>query len=397
MEKEFALKMISNNHKSFYIESLGCISNKVDTTRVQEFFRSNGWPQTDACEEASLVILMTCGFTKVSEDYNIERLKKLQQIKQPEAKIIVGGCLPSINKALVKEVFDGFIFSPRTLKKLNNFITSKVRIEDISPSSLEPDDSSIKAIRVSTGCMGHCTYCAIPFANGKTKSRSIGDILRDIRETVKEGISKIKFVSEDLGAYGQDHGVSIVDLLRVAVTSNIDFELYLDNLNPNWIFRYKRELIELFHSHKIAKTFYIPIQSGSDRILELMKREYTISEINEIFEDLRDTFPNVKISTDFIVGFPTETEDDFEATRVLLEDLAFHHLEIFTYEDRPHTKASKLEPKIRESVKEERRQILFQEFLKKLLLSNNVRNNEQLIGLLERYEKLPINFNLVVT
>lgn len=255
----------------------------------------------------------------------------------------------------------------------------------------------MKAIRISTGCMGHCTYCAIPFANGKTKSRGIGDILRDIRESVKDGVSKIKFVSEDLGAYGQDHGTSIVDLLRVVVTSNIDFELYLDNLNPNWISRYKRELIELFHSHKIAKTFYIPIQSGSDRILKLMKREYTISKINDIFEDLHDTFPNVKISTDFIVGFPTETEDDFEATRVLLEDLAFHHLEIFTYEDRPHTKASKLEPKIRECVKEERRQILFQSFLKKLLLSNNVRNNEQLRGLLERYERLPINFNLVAT
>lgn len=382
--------------KSFYIESLGCISNKVDTTRVQKFFKSNGWSQADACEEASLIILMTCAFTKVSEDHNIDRLKELKSRKRREAQIVVGGCLPSINYTRLKEDFDGFVFSPRTLKKLNNLISSKIKIEDIPASSLEPDDGSMKAIRISTGCMGQCTYCAIPFANGRTKSRSIDDILGDIRESVKEGISKIKFVSEDLGAYGQDHGISIVDLLRVALTSNIDFELYLDNLNPNWIYRYKRELIALFHSHRIAKTFYIPIQSASDRILRLMKREYTLSQLKEILEDLCAAFPNVKISTDFIVGFPTETEDDFDATRVLLNNFPFHHLEFFTYEDRPRTKASKLQPKVPQEIKEARRQILFQDFLKELLSSNNVSSNEQLRDLLGTYESLPINFNLLL-
>ncbi len=389
-------RMNLNHNKTFYIESLGCITNKTDAARVETFFKMNGWSKTSSSENASLIILMTCAFTKGSEDYNINRLRQLSGIKKPESQIAVGGCLPSISPDRLKKEFNGFVFSPRTLEKLNTFIPSQIKIEKIPPIGFEPKDSSIKTIRISTGCMGHCTYCAIPFANGRTKSRSIENILRDIREASESGFRQIKLVSEDLGAYGQDLNKSIIQLLEKIVSESIDFELYLDNLNPNWLLRYKQELIDIFRSDKVVKKFSIPIQSGSDRILGLMKRSYTVAEVKTILDDLLRTFPEVKICTDFIVGFPSETDVEFEETRLLLNANPYHYVEIFTYEDRPGTKAMNLTPKILDQVKEERRQLLFKEFLKQFLKSNNIRNTEELKQVMQTRKGLPVHFNLAV-
>jgi len=244
--------------------------------------------------------------------------------------------------------------------------------------------------------MGRCTYCAIPFANGRTKSRSIEDIVRDIRGTIEQGFGRIKLISEDIGAYGQDTNSSIVELLTRITSSDIDIELFLDNLNPNWLYRYKRVLIDTLRSDKIVKKFSIPIQSGSDRILQLMGRGYTISEVKEILDDLYKTFPDVKICTDFIVGFPSETDAEFNETKLISNEFPIHFMEIFTYEDRPGTRASHLTPKIPEGVKEERRQILFKDFLKKFLSSNNIRNIEELKQVMEARKGLPVHFNLSV-
>lgn len=379
--------------QEFFVEALGCISNRVDASRVEEFFKANGWVRAESIEEASVIILMSCGFTEVSENYNIERLIELQHRKKGEAQIMVGGCLPSINKERLYQVFNGPVFSPRTMSTLNTLIPSKVSIEAISPTA---DDGLTKALRISTGCMSHCSYCAIPFANGRTKSRSIDEILEDVERITETGFRKIRLVSEDVGAYGQDVGLSIADLLSDLAACDGRFEIYLDNLNPNWFFQYKTELIDLFHSEKIAKRFNVPIQSGSNRLLSLMRRDYTIAEVQEVLECLLEALPQSKISTDLIVGFPTETEEDFEATKSLLEGYPFCYVEIFTYEDRPRIGALKLEPKIPDRTKEDRRQILFQCFLLKFLTTRNVSNNDQLSSLLGKYDQLPVNFNLVL-
>lgn len=387
---------MTQSDKSFYIDSLGCITNRVDAAVVEEFLMANGWQKKDACENASLIVLMTCGFTKISEDYNIARLSELKETKQPGAQIIVGGCLPSINKDRLREVFDGFVFSPRTLGRLDELIESKIKIEQISPSADQNIEQTIKAIRISTGCMSHCTYCAIPFANGRTKSRSFEEIENDLRASLAKGVRKIKLVSEDVGAFGQEQGLSIIDLLQHLLKIRLDFELYMDNLNPNWFYRYRSQLLTLLKSSRMAKSLNIPIQSGSDRILQLMKREYTTAEVHDVLTSLSEEFSELRISTDFIVGFPTEKDEDFEASRKILSAYPFHHVEIFTYEDRPRIAALKLEPKISDVTKEERRQVLFQDFLRRFLSSNDVSNRDGLESLLGAYDKLPVNFNLVL-
>ncbi|MCX5814512.1 MAG: radical SAM protein [Proteobacteria bacterium] len=344
-------------------------------------------------ENASVIILMTCAFSQAAENYNMNRLNQLIQTKKLESQIVVGGCLPSINGNRLREAFHGFVFSPRTIDSLNNLISTRVKIETIPPIVEEPEDGKRKAIRISTGCMGYCTYCAIPFANGRTRSRSIGDIKRDIQDAIEHGFRRIKIISEDLGAYGLDRNTSIIELLRAIISTDFDIELYLDNLNPNWLCHYGTELIDLLHSDRIAKKFSVPIQSGSDRVLKLMRRQHNIFEIRKILGDLYDAFPNVKICTDFMVGFPSETDFDFGETRLLLNAFPFHFLEIFTYEDRPETRASKLTPKIPEEVKEQRRQILFKDFLKQFLSSNSICNIEGLRRVMEDGNGLPVHFN----
>jgi MiaB/RimO family radical SAM methylthiotransferase len=386
--------MSSNGNKTFYIESLGCVTNRADTARVESFLNVNGWHRTLSCDDASLIILMTCAFSKGSEDQNMNRLQELKEKKRSEAQIIVGGCLPSISVDRLREEFNGFIFSPRTLESLNAFISSEIPIENVPPIGVEANDSSITTIRISTGCMGCCTYCAIPFANGRTKSRDIESIMRDIQKSLNQSVEKIKLVSEDLGAYGHDTNKTFVQLLERIISSDMKFELYLDNLNPNWLSRYKHELMELFCSSKIVKKFSIPIQSGSNRILQLMGRGYKMADVKEIIDDLYQAFPDVKICTDFIVGFPSETDYDFEETRYILNEYPYHFLEIFTYEDRPGTKASNFAHKLSETVKEERRQILFKDFLKQFLKSNDIKNVEELKHVLDVRKGLPVHYNL---
>lgn len=387
--------MTETTDKTFYIESLGCITNRADTARVENFLKKNGWHQTSSVAEASLVCLMTCAFTKSAEDINMARFLELKDKKSVGAKIVVGGCLPSINAARIQEEHDGLIFSPRSMEKLDEIISSDIEIKTISPVGVASDDSSVMTIRISTGCLGGCTYCAIPFANGRTKSRSIGDIIVDIYQAESQGFKKIKLISEDLGAYGQDQNQSIVDLLeKITKSNNIGIDFYLDNLNPNWLLVYKSELMALFQSPKIIKKFSIPIQSGSDRLLNLMGRRYKSSNVKEILDDLYHSFSDVQICTDFIVGFPTESQSDFDQTRDILNTYPFYFIEIFTYEDRHGTKASKITPKITETLKEDRRQILFKDFMKNFMLSNDIKNVNDLKRILEARKGLPVHFNM---
>ncbi len=379
--------------KSFYIESLGCVTNKADTARVEKFLVANGWQNANLAE-ASLICLMTCAFTKSSEDLNVKRLRQIQKEKKRDAQLIVGGCLPSINSDRLFQEFNGFTFSPRTMESLDQYISANIKMALIPPVDLTDSEKTTVNIRISTGCMGRCTYCAIPFSNGRTKSRSIDDIVSDINSSIDKGFKKIKLVSEDIGAYGQDLNQSIVKLLDFIISIDLDIELYLDNLNPNWFYTYRNELTSLFRSDKIVKRFSIPIQSGSDRILKRMGRKYTIHHVRNILDQLYVDFNDVQVCTDFIVGFPTEADTDFEDTRRVAKSYPFNFMEIFTYEDRLGTKASTITAKLSSELKENRRQILFMDFFRKFINANDIKNPDDFMKVLKNHEGLPIHFNI---
>jgi MiaB/RimO family radical SAM methylthiotransferase len=381
---------------SYYIESLGCISNQVDAERVSAFLLANGWLQTRNIEEASVVILMTCGFTQASEAHNLRVLRDIKSRKSREATILVGGCLPSINKEALRKEFTGFVFSPRTLHRLDDQFNASVSIEAIPPVLAPASDPTMATIRVSTGCMSRCSYCAIPFANGRTRSRRPEHVVDDIRRCQESGQRAVRLVSEDIGAYGADIDSDVVQLLERILSSDTQIKIYLDNLNPNWLIRFYDRLSPLFRSERIAKSFYVPIQSGSDRILTLMRREYAVSEAMEVMERLRREFKDIRLTSDVIVGFPTETDEDFQATVRMVERAEFDYLEVFTYEDRPRIEAAALTPQVPVEVKEQRRVDMLRTFMRMVLRRENVVDAESLSEMFRKLDGLPFNTNLIL-
>jgi threonylcarbamoyladenosine tRNA methylthiotransferase MtaB len=203
-------------------------------------------------------------------------------------------------------------------------------------------------------------------------------------------------VSEDIGAYGADIDSDVVQLLERILSSDTQIKIYLDNLNPNWLIRFYDRLSPLFRSERIAKSFYVPIQSGSDRILTLMRREYAVSEAMEVMERLRREFKDIRLTSDVIVGFPTETDEDFQATVRMVERAEFDYLEVFTYEDRPRIEAAALTPQVPVEVKEQRRVDMLRTFMRMVLRRENVVDAESLSEMFRKLDGLPFNTNLIL-
>jgi MiaB/RimO family radical SAM methylthiotransferase len=197
-------------------------------------------------------------------------------------------------------------------------------------------------IRVSTGCRNRCSFCAIPFAAGATMSRRMPDILDDVRLAVAGGIADLHLTSEDVGAYGQDFGTNFVELVREVVRVPGVTRVFLDTLQPRWLYRYLTDFCTSISAESLGDTLYVPMESGSDRILGAMARGYTIAEYAAIVSRLHSRFPEIKLASDVIVGFPGESEDDFRATQDAVREFAFDFVEVFAFTPRHGTKAATL-------------------------------------------------------
>jgi threonylcarbamoyladenosine tRNA methylthiotransferase CDKAL1 len=348
-----------------YIESMGCDSNRADTNRVQKYLKGNGVDVVEDYKIADYIILMSCGFNSIIMK---ENLKRLYNFKKTDAKIILGGCIPKLEKIKVD-----YAFGPKELYKLDEIFKLPNKIANFSP---EFNRKHKKIVRVSTGCSGKCSYCAIKLANGKTKSRSIEDIKKDIQNGLNEGFSRFIFASEDIGSWGIDVDSSIIDLLKKIIQIPGNFSIQLTTVHPKWFLKYP-ELFDVFSSEKIEKKVYLPLQSGSDRILKLMKRGYTVKEFLYIFNKLK----NIKIQTDVLVGFPTETEEEFKQTFDLIKELDIYFLQVFAYTDMENTISSKIYPKVPYSIAETRAKACIKGFLKKgRKVNTNIKTKTNIIS-----------------
>lgn len=338
-----------------YIESHGCDSKKADTNKVKTCLKENSATIVSDYREADYIILMSCGFNKIILEDNLNRIR---QFAKTGAKIILGGCVPHIHKESRKMV--DFYFGPGDLEKLDSIFKFKKKVREFSPTFTREDK---KIIRVSMGCEGNCSYCAIRIANGRTKSRTIKEIRQDVKKGLEEGFQKFFFASEDVGSWGTDRGKNITHLLREVEKKGGNFKVTLTTFNPEWFLKFP-ELFDILKSDKIDKKLYLSLQSGSERILRLMRRKHTVEEYKKIFKKLKD-ISGMKIQTDVMVGFPTETEQDFKKTLKLVEDLDFYFLQVFLYTDMRNTAAEKIFPKVKREVAEERARRLIKAFLKK--------------------------------
>ena len=317
---------------------LGCFARYWDHKIIEEFFKLNGWKLIKDPKQADLIFVNTCAFEKETEDFSIEEIKRLLQIKHKNCSLVVGGCLSEINEKRLSRIFKGLTLSPKSMHKLNNYINAKVKIDDINISLDTPSEFCIDICR---GCLGECTYCKIKNSIGSVKSTPLEQIIKQFKMGIEKGYKKLRLIGDDVGCYGADMNTDLSILIKRLAEEKKLFRLRIAQAAPE-------RLIPLLPGIKpyvksgLIDFIYLPVQSGSNRILKLMGRKYTTEQIRDFISELVMLNPNITFKTDFIVGFPQETEEDFRRSLELLIDFRnnFVVVNIFVFDGKDGTQAA---------------------------------------------------------
>ena len=344
--------------KKLYIRTFGCQMNEYDSDKMTDVLAARGIETTEDPNEADIVLFNTCSVREKAQErvfHDLGRVKLLKHAK-PDLIIGVGGCVASQEgAAIVKRApYVDLVFGPQTLHRLPQMIdarrsTGKPQV-DISFPEVEKFDHLPPARRqggsafvsIMEGCSKYCTFCVVPYTRGEEVSRPFDDVLTEIAELAAQGVKEVTLLGQNVNAYtapldGGDTADFALLLEYVAEIPGIERIRYTTS-HPR---EFTPRLIEAYaRLPQLVSHVHLPVQSGSDRILAAMKRGYTALEYKSIIRRLRQARPDICISSDFIVGFPGETEADFEATMKLIEDVRFDASFSFVYSPRPGTPAA---------------------------------------------------------
>lgn len=355
--------------KKLYIETHGCQMNEYDSSRMVDLLGENQAMEiTQDAAEADLIVLNTCSIRERAQDKVYSQLGRWRELKiaNPDLVISVGGCVASQEGATIREraPYVDVVFGPQTLHRLPEMIdaarnTGKAQV-DVSFPEIEkfdrlPEpriDGPTAYVSVMEGCSKYCSFCVVPYTRGEEVSRPLADVLKEIQHLAEHGVREVTLLGQNVNGYrGATHHGEIADfaeLLRlVAEVDGIDRIRYMTS-HP---LEFSDSLIDA-HANipKLAKYLHLPVQSGSDRILSAMKRNHTALEYKSRIRKLKAAVPDILISSDFIVGFPGETEKDFQQTMQLVADVDFDFSYSFIYSPRPGTPAAELKDDTPEEV-----------------------------------------------
>lgn len=363
--------------KKLFIETHGCQMNEYDSNRMRDLLgESHQMIPTDDPNEADVLLVNTCSIREKAQEklfHQLGRWKKLKK-KKPDLIIGVGGCVASQEgDAIAKRApYVDLIFGPQTLHRLPEMMEAPkgdgVVVVDISFPEIEkfdnlpaPEADGVSAfVSIMEGCSKYCTFCVVPYTRGEEVSRPVVDVLQEVAHLATQGVREVNLLGQNVNAYraeGPDGAlVDLADLIAyVAAIEGID-RIRFTTSHP---VEFKDSLIEAYRDvPKLANYLHLPVQAGSDRILMAMKRGYTALEYKQKIRKLRAVRPDISISSDFIVGFPGETEKDFEATMNLIADVGFDQSFSFIYSRRPGTPAASLPDDVSHEEKQRRLSIL---------------------------------------
>jgi len=334
-----------------YIETYGCSANKSDSEIMAGLLKKNGFDIVPI-SSADVIIINTCFVKKPTEQKIFHRIEDLQK-KFPWKKMIIVGCMPEVLSKKLREIApNASLISTHHVKDIVNVVNAVIkgrRIELIGKSKnvkvcIEKfrENPLINIVQIASGCKSACSYCCVKLAKGDLFSYPIDLIVNDIKKGLKDGCKEIWLTSQDCGCYGFDINTNIAELLENIVKIRRKFFIRVGMMNPQHIYNFLDELIEVYKNPKIYKFIHIPVQSGSDKILKLMKRGYKIEKFRYIIKRFKKEFPYITISTDIIVGFPYETGNDFMKTVNLLKWLKPDVTNISRFGPRPFTEAEKM-------------------------------------------------------
>ena len=348
--------------KKLYIETLGCQMNKSDTERIAGILSHFDYTETQNEKEADLLIINTCSIRQLSADKAYSQLGVWGKMKKtrPDIKIAICGCVAQQDKAQIRKraPYVDLIFGthniyelPDLIKRVNSgekvcAITSTPVVKDQNDFKISRKDSVNAWIPIIEGCNNFCTYCIVPFTRGRERSRKPEEIIREAKNIIKEGYKEITLLGQNVDSYGKDFenkNITLANLLREINKIDGEFRVRFVTSYPSDI---TDDLINAVEEcEKVCKYFHIPMQSGNSRILKEMNRRYTKEQYYEIVSKIRQRFPDSAITSDFIAGFPSETEEEFVDTLNAIEELGLDYSNTAAYSPREYTKAAKMTDK----------------------------------------------------
>ena len=356
--------------KKLYIRTFGCQMNEYDSAKMADVLgAAQGLTQTDDPDQADVILFNTCSVREKAQEKVFSDLGRVKHLKKarPDLVIGVGGCVASQEGAAIvqRAPYVDLVFGPQTLHRLPDLIerrraTGKPQV-DISFPEIEKFDhlppprvEGVTAfVSIMEGCSKYCSFCVVPYTRGEEVSRPLDDVLTEVADLADQGVREINLLGQNVNAYrcpsSGSNGIDFALLLEhVAEIPGIERIRYTTS-HPK---EFTQRLIDV-HARvpQLVDHVHLPVQAGSDRVLAAMKRGYTVLEYKSIIRRLRAVRPNISISSDFIVGFPGETEADFEKTMALIADVGFDSSFSFVYSRRPGTPAADLQDDTREDVK----------------------------------------------
>ncbi len=332
-----------------HIYTYGCQMNENDTEIAKQLLLNGGFEVVDSEDEADIVILNTCAVRKKSEDKVYSHIGKL---RKKGKKIGIMGCVADKEKENLFRRGVSFVIGTRAIAKIPEAVsnakdgTKQIYLDDtldeIDYHKVETRNSKHHAwITIIYGCDRFCTYCIVPYTRGREKSRPMESVLLEVRSLVEKGYKEFTFLGQNVDAYGKDlnDGTSLAKLLiEAAKIDGVKRLWFLTSYPTDFSLEIPQAMVE---NPKIARSIHLPVQHGSDRILRAMNRRYTRGEYIELINNIRNIVPDASISSDIIVGFPGETDEDFEATVELVKAIKFERLNLAIYSPREGTVAWK--------------------------------------------------------
>ncbi len=359
--------------KYFYLRTYGCQMNVHDSEEIKGILSNLGFRQTDDYEKAHLIVMNTCAIRENAHDKVFGFLGRVKHLKKdkPDLIVCVGGCMTqeeNVAETLKnKYPFVDIVFGTHNINDLGKLILEHQNKQDIEVYSIEGNiyenieykrDSKYTAwVNIMYGCDKFCTYCIVPYTRGKQRSRKMEDILDEVKDLKKAGYLEVTLLGQNVNAYGKDlsDGRDFATLLEEVAKIGIPRIRFVTS-HP-WDFT--EEMIDVISKYdNIMPYIHLPLQSGSSRILKLMGRRYTKEEYLELFNKIKEAIPGVSITTDIIVGFPNETDEDFDETLDVVNKCQFDGAFTFIYSPREGTPAALIKDNISMEVKEERLQKL---------------------------------------
>jgi len=361
-----------------YIETYGCWLNKADSDTIASMLRENGHEVVRDVEQADAIIINTCAVRSETERKIAKRLQELELWRKgnESKRIIVLGCLARARPAFIAHNSpSASIIGPNALPSVLKAL--ETRIVDIGPDKRETfklpryDGSKRLIVPIATGCLGSCSYCVMPISRGKLSSCPPKQIVELFHDAIAKGVKEVYLVAQDLAAYGLDIGYDLPSLLRDLLRHEGDYIVRLGMMEPSSLTLIANDMVRIYLNPHVYRYLHLPLQSGSDRILRLMNRKYTASSFIKLVDLFRSSIDDLFLATDVIVGFPTETDEDFEETCKVIEKISPDKVHVARYTMRPFTQASSM-PQLSDSVKKARSRVL-DEIVKEITLRRNLR------------------------